>query len=59
MFNPVFDMDDGDFIFPTSVNLGMDSNGNMMMRMSNNMAMDTDTGELHFVSSWDNEEDDD
>ena len=30
-----------------------------MMRMSDNMAMDMDSGELHFVSSWDDDEDDD
>ena len=31
----------------------------MMMRMPDNMAMDMDTGELHFVSSWNDDEDDD
>lgn len=39
--------------------MAIDSGGNMMMRMSDNMAMDMDSGELHFVSSWDNDEDDD
>ena len=59
MANPIFDLEDGDFIFSTSGNMGFDSDGNMMMRMSDNMAMDMDSGELHFVSSWDDEEDDD
>jgi len=35
-----------------------DSDGNMMMRMSENMAMDMDSGELHFTSNWSDEEDD-
>ena len=59
MSKPIFDLEDGDFIFSTSRNIGFDSDGNMMMRMSENMAMDMDSGELHFVSSWDDEEDDD
>ena len=56
---PVFDLDYGDFIFSTSDNLGFDSDGNMMMRMSDNMAMDMDSGDIHFVSSWDDDEDND
>ena len=45
----IFDLEDGDFIFSTSGNLGFDSDGNMMMRMSDN---------IRFTSSWDNDEDD-
>ena len=59
MAEPIFDLEDGDFIFSISGNMGFDSDGNMMMRMSDNMAMDMDTGELHFVSSWNDDEDDD
>lgn len=58
MSKPIFDLEDGDFIFSTSRNLGFDSDGNMMMRMSDNMAMDMDSGDIHFTSSWDNDEDD-
>ena len=28
-----------------------------MMRMGDNMAMDMDSGELHMVSSWDDDDD--
>ena len=59
MAKTIFDLEDGDFIFSTSGNIGFDSDGNMMMRMSDNTAMDMDTGELHFVSSWNDDEDDD
>ena len=58
MSKQILDFDDGDLIFPTSGNLGFDSEGNMMMEMSDSMAMDMDSGEIHFVSSWDEEEDD-
>ena len=53
-----FDIDDGDYIFGISDNMGMDSDGHMMMRMGDNMAMDMDSGELHFVSGWDDDDDD-
>lgn len=59
MPKPIFDMEDGDFVFRTSKNMGFDSGGNMMMRLSDNMAMDMDSGELHLVSSWKDDEDDD
>jgi len=55
----IFDYDDGDFIMQTGENMGMDSDGNMMMRMGDNMAMDMDTGELHMVFGWYDDEDDD
>lgn len=51
----IFDLNDGDFIF-SSGDTGFDSDGNMMMRMSDNMAMDMETGELHMVSGWDDED---
>jgi len=49
-----FDYDDGDFD-----NMAIDSDGNLLMRMGDNMAMDMDSGELHIISSWDDEDDDD
>ena len=59
MSKQILDFDDGDFIFSTSENIGFDSDGNMMMRMSDNMAMDMDSGELHIISGWSDDEDDD
>ena len=59
MYNPIFDYDDGDFIYQTSSNLGFDSNGDMHMRMGDNMSMDMDTGELHLTSGWRNDDNDD
>ena len=52
-----FDVDDGDFGFQMSDTMGMDSDGNMMMCVGDNMAMDMDSGELHMVSGWDDDDD--
>ena len=49
---PIFDIDDGDFLFEASDNIAYDTHGNMMMRIGDNMAMDMEDGELHFVSGW-------
>lgn len=52
-----FDFFKGKFGFKMSVDMGMDSDGNMMMRVGDNMAMDMDSGELHMVSGWDDDND--
>ena len=52
-------MTHGDFAYTVSDNMAIDSDGNMMMRMGDNMAMDMDIGDIHFISSWDDEDDDD
>ena len=47
-----FDYDDGDFAVSISDSMAMDSDGDLMMRMGNHMAMDMDTGDIHMISSW-------
>ena len=54
-----FDFEDGDFAFTVSDNMAMDSDGNMMMRMGANMAMYMDSGDIHLVSSWPDDDEDD
>ena len=54
-----FDFEDGDFAFSISDNMAMYSDGDLMMRMGNNMAMDMDTGDIHMISSWSNDDDED
>ncbi len=54
-----FDFDDGDFAHSISDNMAIDSDGNMLMRMSDHMAMDMDTGDIHIISSWNNDDEDD
>lgn len=57
MTKQFFDYDDGDFAHTISDNMAMDSGGNLLMRMGNNMAMDMDSGELHIISDWSDDED--
>lgn len=54
-----FDYNDGDFSHVISHNMAIDSNGDFLMRMGDNMAMDMDSGELHFISGWSDDNDDD
>lgn len=58
MTKPIWDFEDGDFIMDMGNDMGLDSDGNMMIKMGSNMAMDIETGDLHIVSGWDDEEDD-
>ena len=53
-----FDIFKGKHGFDFSDDMGMDSDGDMMMRVGDNMAMDIDSGELHMVSGWDDDDDD-
>ena len=51
------DLEDGDICFSVSDNMAMDSDGNLLMKMSDNMVMDMDTGDLHIVSGWKSDDD--
>ena len=53
-----FDFEDGDFAHSISDNMAIDSDGNLMMRMSDNMDMDMDSGDIHFISGWSDDEED-
>lgn len=57
MRNHFFDYDDGDYCTSTSGDTAIDSDGNMMMRMGDHLAMDMDSGELHITSGWNDEDD--
>ena len=52
-----FDYEDGDFIHILSDSIAMDSDGHMMTRMGDSMALDMDSGELHIISGWLDDED--
>ena len=54
-----FDYDDGNFAHTISDNMTIDSGGDLLMRMGDNMAMNMDSGELHIISGWSDDEDDD
>ncbi len=57
MSKSFFDYDDGDFLFAVSDNMAMDSVGDLMVRMSDNSVLDLNSGDLHFISSWEDEDD--
>ena len=59
MYNPIFDYDNGDFIYQTSEDTGIDSDGDIHIRIGDNISMDMDTGELHFNSGWEDDSDND
>ena len=54
-----FDFEDGDFAHTISDNMAIDSDGDLLMRIGDNMAMDMDTGDIHIISSWSNDNEDD
>ena len=39
--------------------MAIDSDGDLLMRMDDSMAMDMDSGEIHIICGWSNDEDDD
>ncbi len=45
----IFDLEDGDFAFTVSDDMAVDSEGNLMMRMGDNIAMDMNSGRLIFI----------
>lgn len=53
-----FDYDDENFAYTISDNMAIDSDGDLLMRMGDNMALDMVTGDLHFISVWSVDEDD-
>ena len=57
MCNRFFDYDDGDLAMSISDSMAMDSDGDLMMRMGDHMAMDMDTGDIHMISSWPDDND--
>ena len=52
-----FDYEDGSFGMSLPGNMLIDSDGDLMMKMSDNMAMDMDSGELHLISSFGEDDD--
>ena len=57
--NIFFDFEDGGFAHSISDTMAIDSDGDLLMRMGDNMVMDMDLGEIHIISGWSNDEDDD
>ena len=54
-----FDFEDGDFAHYIYDNLAIYSDGDLLMWMVVNMALDLVSGELNIISNWSNDEDGD
>lgn len=59
MGNLFFDYEDCNFVHSISDNIAINSDGELLMRMGDNMAMDINSGEIHIISGWSNDEEDD
>lgn len=53
----IFDFTKSEFLFDSDDDTAMDTDGNLYVRVSDDCAMDLESGELHFTSDWDNDED--
>ena len=54
-----FDITDGAFVHSISDHMAIDSDGDILMRMGDDLALDLDSGELHLISGWSKDKDDD
>ncbi len=54
-----FDYDGENYAHAITDNMAIDSDGNLLMRMGDNMALDMDSGDLHFISGWSDNRNDD
>ncbi len=59
MSKNIYDYDNGDFARSISDNIAIDSDGDLLMRMGDNMAMDMNTGDIHMISPWSNDDEND
>ena len=53
----IFDFTKSEFLFDSDDDTAMDAEGNLYVRVSDDCAMDLESGELHFTSGWDSYED--
>lgn len=53
-----FDYDGSDFAHTISDHMAINPDGDLLMRMGDHMAMNMETGDLHFISGWPDDEDD-
>lgn len=54
--SPLFGLDGDDFVFPLSNNMAMDSDGDLMIRVGSNVALNLESGDLHMIMGWDDDE---
>ena len=57
MSDLLYDLESGEALLRVSVDLAVTSDGRTLLRMSENTAVETESGKLHFVTHWGLEED--
>ena len=55
----IYDFEDGKFALKVSDNMAMGPDGKMKIRLAEHMAMDMESGDIHFVSGWSSFDSDD
>ena len=55
----IFNFTKSEFLFDSGDDMAMDTEGHIYVRVSEDCAMDLESGELNFTSGWDNDEQDD
>jgi len=53
----IFDFSKDSSIIPMNDIMGMDTDGDLHMRAGDNCSMDMNSGEIHFTSSWETQND--
>ena len=53
----IFNFTKSKFLFDSDDDTAMDTDGNLYVRVSDDCAMDLESGELDFTSGWDSYED--
>lgn len=53
----IFNFTKSEVLFDSDDDMAMDTEGHIYVRVSDDCAMDLESGELHFTSDWDNDED--
>lgn len=56
MSRSIYDYDGMGPMFRISEDMAVDSDGHNYRRMGNRMAVNMDTGEMHYTSSWDSDD---
>lgn len=54
----IYDHTEGDLIMPMGKDMGIGMNGDLHLRLGDNLAMNTNSGNLCFTSSWSDEDED-
>ncbi len=57
MSDLLYDLESGEALMRVSADLAVTADGRTLLRMSENAAVETESGKLHFVTHWGLEED--